>query len=131
MPADEVRFWIYRVARNLALNELTKMRTRNRLVDRVRMALTPKTQHPEDAYEKSERSQILAGLLASLTEPQRAALVLREQQEMSYAEIARVLNISENKVKVDIHRARMKLREKWTENYEAPERANTERRSLP
>lgn len=126
MPADEIRFWLYRVARNLALNELSKMRTRNRLVDKVRMALTPKVQHPEQTYEESERRQILEGLLDCLSERHRAVLVLREQQEMSYAEIARVLNISENTVKIDIHRARMRLRERWNEIHKAPAKAKIE-----
>jgi RNA polymerase sigma-70 factor, ECF subfamily len=119
MPAEEARFWIYRVARNLALNELNKARTRDRLVDRVRTALNPRAEHPEQQYEQAERKQIVIGLLESLPEHQRAALVLREQQEMTYAQIARVLNVSESKIKVDIHRARMSLRSKWNEIREA------------
>ena len=54
-------------------------------------------------------------LLQSLPEYQRAALLLREQSEMSYREIARVLDVSESKVKVDIFRARSALRSKWKE----------------
>ena len=50
MPAEEARFWIYRVARNLALNDLNKTRTRDRLVDRVRTALSPRSEHPEQQY---------------------------------------------------------------------------------
>jgi RNA polymerase sigma-70 factor (ECF subfamily) len=110
VPAEEVRFWIYRVARNLALNELKKTATRTRLVEDVRTHLDNKVATPEQEYEQVERNNVLAGLLTLLPEPQRAALVLREQQEMSYAQIARVLNVSESKVKVDIHRARIRLR---------------------
>jgi len=115
LPAEEVRFWIYRVARNLALNELNKTGTRNRLADKVRTHLNPRATNPEQEYEQVERKQLLTGLLRLLPEQQRATLVLREQQEMSYAQIARVLNVSESKVKVDIHRARMRLRAEWNE----------------
>lgn len=123
MPAEEARFWVYRVARNLALNELNKMRTRNHLAENARTALHPRELNPGEEYEQSERMEILLGLLESLPEHQRAALLLREQQEMSYAQIALVLSITESKVKVDIHRARIALRAKWSEIYNARARA--------
>ncbi|HMV98625.1 MAG TPA: sigma factor, partial [Acidobacteriota bacterium] len=31
IPAEEIRFWVFRVARNLALNELERQRTRSKL----------------------------------------------------------------------------------------------------
>jgi RNA polymerase sigma-70 factor, ECF subfamily len=126
MPPDEARFWVYRVARNLALNELTKMRTRGQLAENARSALHSIRPDPAEDYERSERGAILIELLKSLPEHQRAALVLREQQEMSYAEIARVLAISEGKVKIDIHRARIALRAKWREVYDDTREKATE-----
>lgn len=115
IPAEEVRFWVYRVARNLALNELNKSGTRARLIEKARTQVNTRATNPEQEYEQAERNQVLTGLLRLLPEQQRAALVLREQQEMSYAQIARLLNVSESKVKVDIHRARMRLRTEWNE----------------
>ena len=126
MPATEARFWVYRVARNLALNELNKMRTRNQLSEIAQTALHPRKLNPGEEYELTERREILLGLLESLPEHQRAVLLLREQQEMSYAQIARVLNITESKVKVDIHRARIALRAKWSEIYNRRERSGSE-----
>jgi DNA-directed RNA polymerase specialized sigma24 family protein len=38
---------------------------------------------------------------------------------MSYSEIARVLNVSEGKVKIDIFRARSTLRARWHRAQEA------------
>jgi RNA polymerase sigma-70 factor (ECF subfamily) len=122
MPPAEARFWIYRVARNLALNEVSKMRTRTDLAQNAIAALSRRTLNPGEEYEQNERREILLGLLASLPEHQRTVLVLREQQEMSYAEIARVLAISESKVKIDIHRARITLRAMWCEVNNAHER---------
>ena len=115
MPADEARFWVYRVARNLALNDLNKMRTRNHLAETVQTMQRPSTLTPGEEYEQAERREILVRLLESLPDHQRAALVLREQQEMSYAQIAVVLSITESKVKIDIHRARIALRARWSE----------------
>ncbi|HJQ68849.1 MAG TPA: sigma-70 family RNA polymerase sigma factor [Blastocatellia bacterium] len=113
VPAGEARFWLFRVARNLALNELSKRRTRTRLLDKVTEVFRRKEPNPEELLEHAERRRMLFELLSGLPEDQRAALLLREQEEMSYGEIARVMNVSESKVKVDIFRARANLRARW------------------
>jgi RNA polymerase sigma-70 factor (ECF subfamily) len=113
-PAGEARFWVYRVARNLALNELTRAGVRQRLFGRVVEAFSRSGGHnPEQELEMNERRKTVLEMLKSLPEHQRAALLLREQEEMSYREIADVLGVSEGKVKVDVFRARSSLRERW------------------
>lgn len=113
VPRSEARFWLYRVARNLALNELDRRGTQIRLRDTVAKVFRMKPPSPEDDVERSERNRIVIELIGLLPEHQRAALLLREQEDMSYSEIARVLNVSESKVKVDVFRARSRLRESW------------------
>jgi len=110
---EEVRFWLFRVARNFALNELNRRSTRRRLFGKVVDALRTETPGPAERLEAAERKELILSLLKHLPEHQRAALLLREQEEMSYGEIARVLDVSEGKVKVDIFRARTTLRERW------------------
>jgi RNA polymerase sigma-70 factor, ECF subfamily len=112
-PTGEARFWLFRVARNLALNELSRGQTRNRLLDRVVEMFSSQKKDPEREYETAERRGMILKMLKLLPEQQRAALLLREQEEMSYKEIAEVLCVSEAKVKVDIFRARERLRERW------------------
>jgi RNA polymerase sigma-70 factor (ECF subfamily) len=113
VPRDEARFWLYRVARNFALNELSKRQTRAKLLDMFADVFRKRGPTPEQELERAESRQILFEMLKSLPEQRRAALLLREQEEMSYAEIARVLNVSESKIKVDIFRARVELRARW------------------
>ena len=114
LPPGEVRFWLYRVARNLAINEFRKTNTRYRLFDRVVEAMRPTARNPEQEYETRERKELVLEMLQTLPEDQRAALLLREQEQLSYREIGEVLSISESKVKVDIFRARATLRERWS-----------------
>lgn len=120
---EEVRFWLFRVARNLALNELARRSTRQRLFGRVVESFRAEPPGPAERLEAAEREELILGLLKHLPEHQRAALLLREQEEMSYGEIARVLNVSEGKVKVDIFRARATLRARWRRAQQAPARA--------
>ena len=115
IAVEEVRYWIYRVARNLAINELRKRSTRARLLGVFSKRVPSASSEPDAALELADRARTLLALLRGLPEHQRAALLLREQEEMSYREIARVLNASEGKIKVDIFRARKSLRQAWTD----------------
>jgi RNA polymerase sigma-70 factor (ECF subfamily) len=119
LPPGEARFWLYRVARNLAINEFRKSHTRYRLFDRVVEAMRPATRNPEQEFETRERKELVLEMLQTLPEDQRAALLLREQEQLSYREIGEVLKISESKVKVDIFRARAALRERWSKRVKA------------
>jgi RNA polymerase sigma-70 factor, ECF subfamily len=115
LPTGEARFWLFRVARNLALNELEKGRTRLKFTGKVAEMVHSIVPNPEEIAAQSERQEKLFELLHALPEHQRAALLLREQEEMSYSEIAALLKVSESKIKSDIFRARSILREKWNE----------------
>jgi len=122
LPEGEARFWLYRVARNFAINEFRKSHTRYRLFDRVVEAMRPTTRNPEEEFETRERKQLVLTMLNSLPEDQRVALLLREQEELSYRDISQVLNVSESKVKVDIFRARATLRARWSKKRDAATR---------
>ncbi len=109
VPAERIRFWLLRVARNLALNEL---RRRQRL-ERFRR-LFPWIAGPADPYETAARrdnEQRLHTCLDQLPPELRAPLLLREWESMSYDEIARALDVTVAKVKSDLFRARQRLRE--------------------
>ena len=63
-------------------------------------------------HVRAERDSELAAVLAALQklpEVDRAALLMRAQDELPYEEIARALGISLASVKVKIHRARLAL----------------------
>lgn len=112
---DEIRFWLFRVARNLALNEVNKGKTRIRLWNQLLEFFSKTEPNPEELLVRSEKQRIVRELLNQLPEQQRSALLLREQEEMSYREIAMILNVSESKVKIDIFRGRQTLRKLWFE----------------
>ncbi len=112
----EIRFWLFRVARNLALNKVNREKNRKRLWNRVTEAFAVYTRGPAEELERSEAQRRVRRLLKRLPEHQRSALILREQEEMSYRDIALVLGILDSKVKVDIFRGRKKLRQMWHED---------------
>ena len=60
----------------------------------------------------SDLGQRLAEAIRQLDEPYRSLVLLRDVEEMNYREIAEALELSDSQVKVYLHRARRRLRER-------------------
>ena len=67
---------------------------------------------PYQVLEQSERQDLVKRALASLAQPYRTVVVLREIEGLSYEEIARVLGVAEGTVKSRLMRGRELLRQK-------------------
>jgi RNA polymerase sigma-70 factor (ECF subfamily) len=70
------------------------------------------TPTPEDLLLDRETEALLTQALGHLTETRRSALLLRIDHGLPYEEIAQVMGWSLPKVKNEIHRARLQLRER-------------------
>ena len=99
--------WVFTIARNLLIDEIKK---RNRRPQMVFDEHIEKVGDGEDRRSE-ELTEILIRHLDSLPENHRSALLLRVQRELSYREIAEVMQTSEASVKTWIHRARLELRQ--------------------
>ena len=115
--APEARFstWLYRIATNLALNELRRPRRRDPhhstdADDAPQLAADGPT--TEDVVDARRRSAEVERGMAELPERQRAALWLAAVEGQSYAEIGEALGVSEKAVKSLVHRARSALAER-------------------
>ncbi len=113
--------WLYTIARNLCLNEIRR-RSRHpaESLDQpaqegddqpARQYEDTKGFSPPEAVLHGELEEKIEECLAALPEKQRTALLLCRQEELSYEEIAEVLNCSVSATKSLIHRARETLKE--------------------
>lgn len=66
---------------------------------------------PEQSAAAAEASRLLESVIEALPEGMRTVFVLREVEGMSTAEVSTALEISEESVKVRLHRARALLRQ--------------------
>jgi RNA polymerase sigma-70 factor (ECF subfamily) len=66
--------------------------------------------NPEALLLRREADELLSRALQRIPEERRAALLLQMDHGLPYAEIATILEWSVAKVKIEIHRARLKLR---------------------
>lgn len=110
-PRASFATFLFHVARNLLLNELRRRRRK------------PAQPMPPEAFDylespQSDDSRRLAGLeeafqraLEQLPEAQRSLLLLVHQQELPPREIAGMLGVTENALRVQLHRARQRLKE--------------------
>lgn len=102
------------VAKNLAIDRSQKKDAQN-------VELTPEMEEeseisgPYDQLVNNERMSIIHRLINELPEKQRLIMQLRDIEGESYKEIAKILNLTEEQVKVNLFRARQKVKQRYLE----------------
>lgn len=105
--------WLYAITLNTCRARLRKHRSRARLMETLRsiFRLAGETVlHPEEAAIRSEADAAVSRAVNSLDEKHRLPVILRYFNELSVAEIARLLDISEGTVHSRLFTARERLR---------------------
>jgi RNA polymerase sigma-70 factor, ECF subfamily len=110
-PRGPFRNWVYRIAVNTALDILRQKPQESIENSEGMQMLAEKNPGPEAAYIEKEQIDFLQGAVKALPEASRAVLVLREYGELSYEEIASVLEIPLGTVMSRLNYARNRLRE--------------------
>ncbi len=106
---EAARAWLYRIATNVCVDRLRQRRRQVTLdepeVER-RAVVAPPAQR---LLERAETSACVQRCLELLSDSYRAVLLLYEAHGLTAAEIADLLDVSVNSVKVRLHRARLRL----------------------
>ena len=109
---DSIEALCLTVARNLAIDRREKM-------DSKTVELTPEMEQASDAsgpYNQlvhGEKIKLIHRLISELPEKQRSVLQLRDIEGKNYKEIAMVMQLTEDQVKVTLFRARQKVKERF------------------
>jgi len=112
--------WLHRIVVNRALMTLrTRRRHPEHPMDDLLPAFESNGHHashysawadPERALERRDARELVRSQIDRLPDNYRAVIVLRDLEELGTAETAAVLGITENAVKIRLHRARQALR---------------------
>ncbi len=117
--------WIYRIATNLAIDEIRYRQRRGRVFYRnilgrkrpggeegPELEIKDARRNPRDEMLRREAGKVLQDAIRSLPEKYRTAFVMKEVQELPYETIAGILKCSPGTIKSRLHRARELLQKK-------------------
>ena len=107
---ETVKAYLFTIARNLYHDWLRRSRRLATLHEGIQ---DERVNAQKQAEDRSKLSFVLTQM-QRLSEVDRAALLMRAQEQMSYEEISQALGLSLSAVKVRIHRARLKLMDSMT-----------------
>jgi RNA polymerase sigma-70 factor (ECF subfamily) len=111
--------WLYRMTTNHCLDILR----RRKILTFMGFENAPEAQEKKDSEKAVDLgfSPVIAKALERLPEKQKACLLLREMEEMSYEDIASTLGVTLGSVKSNIHRAKAYLKEALEKEGVSPE----------
>jgi RNA polymerase sigma-70 factor (ECF subfamily) len=106
--------WLFRIAHNTALDALRRSRPRMVSLDAtsedgVETAEVPPAPPQADPVERRALGQAIEAALRTLRPEFRAAITLRYDENLSFAEIGHVLGVPEATARSHVHRARKEL----------------------
>ena len=111
---ESIEAFCLTICRNLSLDKVRRMDNQTQSLD---AAYDPKdhgvASNPEEQAIQSDRIRLVRQMISQLPEKQRSCMQLRDMEGKSYKDIATILNITEEQVKVNIFRARQTIREKF------------------
>jgi RNA polymerase sigma-70 factor, ECF subfamily len=114
---ENVHGWLYRVAIRAGLDELRRQIRRahyERLLTWVRPRSTPAT--PEEIHSTTEEQDRVRSVLGVL-EPRQAQLLLLRSHDLSYDEVASILNLNPASIGTLLSRAQESFRKEYIEKY--------------
>src|SRR5262245_52688639 len=121
-PRAKFSTWLFTIANNLALNCL-RSRQRKPVVPLdvsesgplgprpAEQLVQDRSRQPAHRLQQQELAAVIQQALDCLNERQRMAVVLNKFEDMSYEEIAQVMNLSTKAIKSLLSRARTNLRQ--------------------
>lgn len=113
--------WIYRIASNLAIDQLRSKKSRDRTAEPYRLhakrIFSARSRAEASSLGEREVAGIFRELAAGLSEKQRLVFVLRELEGLSSAEVAEIAGCRESTVRNHLFNARRTLRRAVAERY--------------
>lgn len=116
---ESIEAYCMTVCRNLALDRHEKKEAQNLSLEANEIDAADNSFTPDEQLERDEKLRKVHELFNQLPERQRTIMQLRDIEEKSYREIATIMGVSEEVVKVTLFRARQAIRKQYykIENY--------------
>ena len=113
---ESIEAFCLTICRNLSLDKVRRMDNQVQSLDAtIDPSDSRVASNPEEQTMQRDRVQLVRQLIDQLPEKQRSVMQLRDIEGKSYRDIANILNISEEQVKINIFRARRTIKERFKE----------------
>jgi RNA polymerase sigma factor (sigma-70 family) len=112
---DEPATWLFTVCRNAALNVCRKERRMMHLDEQLIEARESEQPMPFNQLEQKEAAGFLLRIVATLPPRQQEIIQLKFQNDLSYQQIAKIMQTTANNVGVLLHTALKTLRQRYRE----------------
>lgn len=120
---DSIEAFCLTICRNMALDKVKAAANNSVTIDsETEREMPPDRSYaadPEEQAVQRDKVNVVRRIMNSLPEKQRTAMQLRDFEGKSYRDIATIMGVSEEQVKVSIFRARQTIKQKFieTDNY--------------
>lgn len=111
-PARRLSSWLLRIAHNTAIDAMRRQRLQVVPIETAnanRQPLDPPAPPVPDPLERQAMAAAIESAMKQLRPDQRAAVSLRYEEGLSFAEVGQVLGIPEATARSHVHRARKEL----------------------
>lgn len=115
-----VKTFLFQIAHNLALNHLSSAATRRETFPGELPDRSDPAPGPADLLERGEESARLRSALRGLPPQQRAVVMLRTWEDLSFKEVAAVLGLAEGTAKAHYFFALRNLRKRLEARHDSP-----------
>lgn len=116
---DSIEAFSLTICRNIALDKTKRMSRKDESLDQKDYEPSASAVvTPDERTEQKDLLNMVRRIIDGLPEKQKTCMQLRDFEGKSYKDIAKVLSITEEQVKVNIYRARQTVKQKFNENAE-------------
>lgn len=112
---ESIEAFALTVTRNLALDHLKRAGNSEESLDNTKTEQADIAENPSERIIQRDRLSLVRQLINTLPEKQRSCIQLRDIEGKTYKDIASILNITEEQVKVNIFRGRQTIKQRFTQ----------------
>ena len=110
---DSIEAYSLTVARNLSLDRIKKMENQNGSLEDEKTERLDASSNPSERMIQKDKLDIVKRMIDELPEKQRSCIQLRDIEGKAYKDIAQILGITEEQVKINIFRARQTIKQRF------------------
>ncbi len=110
---DSIEAYSLTIAHNLSLDRIKKMDNQNGSLEEEKTERLDPSYTPSERMIQKDKLDIVRRIIDELPEKQRSCLQLRDIEGKAYQEIAGILGITVEQVKINIFRARQTVKQRF------------------